>query len=332
MNDQEHPANSTTRHCAVCLITIESSPKVCAKCRRRTYCSTECQRMDWKLGCLQGHKNWCELGCGEEGIDWEILDYGPTKGLGVRAMRDFKKLERIIVDGIRQESDPVINDLHPLGGSISEKVLLNQLACESPNEYALCARMARVNHSCDPNAFHIYDATFKVKILVSQRDIHAGDEICISYPNWDDPTSSVSPESARVGLMMKWGIICDVNCRCYDSNVLRYLKQASNLDTQIFEKSSKGDIVGAIYAADSLLALHETMHSPPMSMVRVYYDRFQLYIMTKKTLHKATNDINQCYLLKASIYHPQSQEAMEILQLVRDPSKHRNYLFYELRR
>lgn len=322
---------ATTRHCATCLSVICSTPKVCSKCRNRSYCSVECQRMDWKLGCLQGHKHWCDLGYGEEDIDWELFDYGPSKGIGVRAKRDFTKLERIMVDGVRREDDAVINDLHPIGDSINQKIYLNQLACGQPNQYVLCARMSRVNHSCNPNAFHIYDVNFKVKILVSERDIHVGDEICISYPNWDDPSSNVSPQDARLGLQMKWGIECDPNCRCYDSNVLHYVAQARNLDDQIFEKTRTADIKGAMDAADNLITLHEAQGTKLMSMMRTYYDRFQLSIMTKKTLHKAAYDIGQCYTIKLSIYHPESEEVLEVKQLVRDHSKHRNYLFYERR-
>ena len=76
------------RHCAYCL---KESPdtKSCSSCKRRTYCSKECQRQDW-LPTLsgQGHKLWCKLNCGEEDLDWKVVEV-PNKGLGVIALRDF---------------------------------------------------------------------------------------------------------------------------------------------------------------------------------------------------------------------------------------------------
>ena len=60
------------------------------------------------------------------------------------------------------------------------------------------------------------------------------------------------------------GTISIRNCCCYDRNVLWYL----------FEKAHRGDIEGALIAADALLALHE-LHEEPME--RTSYDRFQLY-------------------------------------------------------
>ena len=165
-----------------------------------------------------------------------------------------------------------------------------------------------------------------VKILISIRDIHIGDEICICYPSWDDPISNISPEEARLGLKMKWGIVCDQNCRCYDGLVLQYLSKARHLDNQILAKGRKGDIEGALIAADDLLALHK-LHNEPMD--RTYYDRFQLYIMTKKTLHKAAYDIDQYYKSKVSTLHPESEEVLEARQYAKDHSKHPSYLVFE---
>ena len=52
------------------------------------------------------------------------------------------------------------------------------------------------------------------------------------------------------------GTISIRNCCCYDRNVLQYLSKAKNLDNQVFEKAHRGDIEGALIAADALLALH----------------------------------------------------------------------------
>ena len=78
--------------------------KLCSGCRKRSYCSRECQITDWAPnGKGQGHKNWCRLDCGEEDIDWEVVSI-EGKGLGVVAKRFIPAKYRIIVDAVF--SDP----------------------------------------------------------------------------------------------------------------------------------------------------------------------------------------------------------------------------------
>jgi len=50
---------------------------------------------------------------------------------------------------------------------------------ESPG--GLFLRASRINHSCVPNADHSYDDKSGCKSVFANRDIHAGDEITISY-------------------------------------------------------------------------------------------------------------------------------------------------------
>jgi hypothetical protein len=74
--------------------------KLCGKCKKRAYCSRDCQLVDWPLkGKGQGHKNWCHLECGEEDVDWEVTPI-PGKGLGIVAKRLIPVLYRIIVEAV----------------------------------------------------------------------------------------------------------------------------------------------------------------------------------------------------------------------------------------
>lgn len=79
------------------------APKVCGGCKKHSYCSRECQLIDWptkeKGGKGQGHKNWCHYDCGEEDLDWEIVDV-PGIGLGIVAKRMIPAKFRIIVEGV----------------------------------------------------------------------------------------------------------------------------------------------------------------------------------------------------------------------------------------
>ncbi len=83
--------------------------KLCSGCKRRAYCSRECQQKDWtKKGNGQGHANWCRhYEYGEEDVDWEVAPV-PNKGLGIIA-------KRLIPAGYRILIEPVFTDpkAHP---------------------------------------------------------------------------------------------------------------------------------------------------------------------------------------------------------------------------
>jgi hypothetical protein len=56
------PSNPALVECAVCHRKpgdpgVPATLKLCGSCQRTRYCSTECQRRDWKLG----HKEMCKF-------------------------------------------------------------------------------------------------------------------------------------------------------------------------------------------------------------------------------------------------------------------------------
>jgi len=80
---------------------LASLVKKCSGCKKRAYCSKECQSADWSTkGKGQGHKIWCgQITYGEEDVDWEVVPV-PNKGLGVRAKRLIPAGFRIIVEPV----------------------------------------------------------------------------------------------------------------------------------------------------------------------------------------------------------------------------------------
>ena len=52
------PVQSIVRHCGFCLQVLEEV-RLCGGCKKRAYCSTECQAKDWNYqGEGQSHKIW----------------------------------------------------------------------------------------------------------------------------------------------------------------------------------------------------------------------------------------------------------------------------------
>lgn len=76
------------------------------------YCSKECKEKDWDLHQMNCGKS------GEKDFDWEIkrCQY-VTKGLGVFALRDIKKYEKISVERV----------LYSTTANFTENELINKL-------------------------------------------------------------------------------------------------------------------------------------------------------------------------------------------------------------
>ena len=162
------------RICAYCLKKIPlDKGTICAHCNVRAYCSDECKESDWSsTGEGQWHSKWCALRYGEEGVHWDVTFISEEKGLGVTARHDMPKGYRIMVDGNRPKTHDRIDELMPLDGNRQRKIERNSFVfadrdrngqmVEGINRYVVCLRVARVNHSCDPNAEHMYDRNTEV--------------------------------------------------------------------------------------------------------------------------------------------------------------------------
>ena len=269
-NDQNavviNPENDK-RHCAYCLQVL-STVKLCGGCHKRAYCSRECQKEDWKNG--QGHKNWCKLGCGEEDVDWKV-DSIPGKGLGLIAKRMFPAKSRIMVDAVCPRTHPGVKDLQPINGTTREKFDLNCLGTD--NDLVLCLRIARANHSCDPNACHHYDETFNVKILFAERDIQIGEEICISYVSPFSVVAHYDAKGARRELVGKWGIICNKDCICYDNAIAKKSDTLKVLDKEIANLVLASNPSAALKLVKEALDIHDEIHSSWIEKIRTLYFR-----------------------------------------------------------
>jgi len=99
------------RHCAYCLNVCGLPIKLCGGCKKRAYCSRECQAKDWsRQGDGQRHVNWCRRQeCGEEDVDWEVVPI-PNKVLEVRAKELIPAGMKIIIEPVfsSPNDNPVI--------------------------------------------------------------------------------------------------------------------------------------------------------------------------------------------------------------------------------
>jgi len=82
-----------------------------------------------------------------------------------------------------------------------------------------------------------------VKILFALRDIKRDDEICISYVRFNDLHRTETPEGSREVLRLRWGIICDENCLCFDAAYCENIKKGRELDNVMGLITPLGSVV-----------------------------------------------------------------------------------------
>jgi hypothetical protein len=218
----------TTRHCAFCL-EESSNMKTCGGCKKRAYCSVQCQRKDWgETG--QCHRMWCKADCGEEDIDWKVQEI-EGKGLGLIALKDIAPLSKIIVDRSYEwdeiKDSPQLADLCPKNGTMTEKFGLNAISHNGTSE--LNFRISRLNHSCQSNASSQRIRETKVRLIYSRQLIRRGEEITIPYLSFLSEIETKYKDPAQYlklvceNLEKKWGIICPPQCVCKDPATLTFV-------------------------------------------------------------------------------------------------------------
>ncbi|OXA63451.1 SET domain-containing protein 5 [Folsomia candida] len=315
-----------SRHCAYCLVLmLPENVKVCGKCRRRAYCSVECQTSDWSVkGDGQRHRKWCDLNCGEEDLDWKVVPV-PGKGLGVIALRQIPAHSRIMVDGWRPNNPlgaKLINDMEPAGGTFLDKVNVNGFRAENPS-HVICARLARVNHNCAANAFHLMGAESRVKILFSLKDIEKGEEICIAYSWLDDERFSKDPvptDGIRRALEKDYGIVCPLDCICRDKEIQTLAKERNQLFERVNDWAAS-DIEGSpsvlssvISAVKRLLEISETVPILSMRIVDCLLNGYYAAKM-KGDNRTARQFLKRCKTLTELMYHPESEKNTRLVDL-----------------
>eukprot|EP00276_Gloeochaete_wittrockiana_P008325 CAMPEP_0184659104 /NCGR_PEP_ID=MMETSP0308-20130426/28233_1 /TAXON_ID=38269 /ORGANISM="Gloeochaete witrockiana, Strain SAG 46.84" /LENGTH=327 /DNA_ID=CAMNT_0027098641 /DNA_START=995 /DNA_END=1978 /DNA_ORIENTATION=- len=291
----------------MCLEPIEPDKvKVCGQCHKRAYCSRECQTADYKPGGGgQGHKNWCQLECGEEGIDWKVCPV-PGKGLGIVALRDLPMRYRIIVEADRPKH-PKALELVPLKGTMVEKFAANSIACPGSRNGGLFLRISRANHDCNANAAHILDETFNVLVLYARRPISVGEEICHQYVQWNEISINRPISDARQSLRSR-GIECPPDCICRNSEVEAILDKGRRIEASVPALARSRKFKETYAAIEELLKLYDVINSSWQTKAVTMEEGFQTALL-EQNLEKAEYYISRFYEINVAILSPESKRA-----------------------
>jgi hypothetical protein len=251
---------SVKRHCAFCLKNLLNVLK-CGGCKKRVYCSVDCQKKDWtSVG--QYHKIWCKVNCCEEGVDWEVAEV-PGKGLGMIALRDIPPLTRILVEKshtwYEAKDNPLLADLSSKDESVEDTFKRCSFNRYPNQEIVVGFRISRARHSCYPNA-DIWPVEDKeTAILYSKCQIKKGEEICINYQPVNllekSPFNPPTFLHLRSLELRQRKIVCPSDCICRSDLYLKVV--FLNFLTAQFNCRDMNETTEALDGAMSLIKLYE---------------------------------------------------------------------------
>ena len=141
----------------------------------------------------------------------------------------------------------------------------------------IALRIARVNHSCLPNAGVSYDSVAHVEILFAQRDIQPGEEVTMCYYTYfnDLGPSTISrpdvqsihsknPSEDDFGvnqiILKRWGIICPKDCFCKERKTRKLVLKGKRLYDEMHVSTAIGRIDDALNAGDKILIIYEKLN------------------------------------------------------------------------
>lgn len=283
--------------CANCYTKLENpaSRLKCGKCKKRTYCSRQCQLEDWS----SKHSFWCGK-AGEIGYDYEIKPSDKFNGFGVFALRDFNKSEKIMAEkgfssdnimSTTQSQREAILQLEPSTSDlIADKFDLNSLDCGKNINPVLCLHASRINHQCPfvENCSHYWIKEHGIKIIYAKQNIKSGEEITISYIDSFNSYSELND---------KWGFQC-VCEGCSNPYNMVYQKEIVKLNQFIINQKISSDI--RVKACDKLIELYLSKDIPIMMYMRTYWDKYNL-CWENEDFESAKESLEKCIQMEFDI-------------------------------
>ncbi len=203
------------------------------------------------------------------------------------------------------------------------------------DSYRLGLRIARLNHSCRPNAATIYDEEACVEIVFAQHDILPGEEICITYctlSKIEGPTADVSLErhlSYVEKRLTSRGVICPLDCHCKDPAVHKLIMEEKKVNDRISAFAEKARTEDALATAEKLLGIHKRLDVAPwFQSARTLFGMHSLAAGRQRTLAKGDDYIRETLKIFGTIC-PYSERTKRCKLVVRNREATPYYLLAE---
>ena len=246
--------------------------------------------------------------------------------------------------------------MEPKEGSLDDKFLLNSFSGHPGRDGGknlLGLRSARVNHSCRPNAAVSYDETARVKIVIAQKDIHPGEEVCIIYSHFYN-LESISPtvgskkeiqllqslllsefemeevdpteiefEMIKKSLKDDWGIVCPSDCICKDTEIKRLVVEGKKLYQEMILSAASARVEDGIKAGEKLLEIHQELNFSWAQIASAHLYLFQIGITESSRQDFAVRHLEESLKIHR-IAAPFSEQTAMCEELVKHPEVYRN--------
>lgn len=236
-----------------------------------------------------------------------------------------------------------IKDLEPKGDTLENKMELNCFLGTNLNgKRAVALRIARVNHSCQPNAESIYDETACVAILFALKDIQPGEEISICY----FPLFYEIPLEKRIGIpdwnpekmfyviknemLSSHGITCPKDCSCKDPVVRSLVHKGIKISNSMVEKFARPVTVeGTLTVGEKMLDIHRRLNISWAYRARVEYRLFKMAVQKSEFLPRAMEHIRSATELFRNVCPYSERHTKKYEKLLAHPETDSNYLLID---
>lgn len=195
-------------------------------------------------------------------------------------------------------------------------------------------RLSRLNHSCHPNADHVFDDVACVAILFAQRDIHPGEEICIDYTYFralepSRPTAHLNPKEEfdliQSNLLDKFGITCPGDCFCKNSESRKLILKGRKLHEEVLLLASKVLLEDALETGEKLLEVYERLNISLGMRAALLFTLFEIAVSSSRTVERAQSYIQSSVNLRRMIA-PYSTDTQRVEGLLKRPESYESYL------
>ena len=219
---------------------------------------------DWSpSGKGQRHKNWCRYDCGEEDVNFQVVEFA-GKGLGLVAKTFIAGKYRIIVESLFTSGHQIADEETPEDASLTGLMKRFQSGVH-PRSKLDFKRTSRVNHDCKPNADLFYTSD-GMAILYSNRNIEVGEEICRSYLPFSkmlhEPVAIAVQLQCREAILRKVGINCPSGCICKSATTRDFIERAVGLEILIKKFNGAGLYNRVLQCYEQLISIHEQIATP----------------------------------------------------------------------
>ncbi|KAI1871694.1 hypothetical protein JX265_005680 [Neoarthrinium moseri] len=188
---------------------------------------------------------------------------------------------------------------------------------------AIFPLIARLNHSCRPNAQHAWNEALQRETVYAVRDVAPGEELTLSYHN-GGPSAE-----RRAALRQFFGFECACELCALPANKLarsdKHLRDAQALDERIGDsKRVKMQPEDALNDCRELLRVYEEEGITDLRVPRLYYDAFQICAMHSDAA-RASVFAESARIARELCEGPDSEEVANLKKLEAKPSSFENW-------